>query len=649
VNKGFFMLKNFLFICVFFLYTSQGVWASSALVAKGKLDAVLQIITQYILFDVTTYTPLMTSSATVTVEENQTNAITLHATGEGNISYSISGGDSLLFEVNASTGVVRFLESPDYEAIPIKLSYSFIARASNGRYETTQNIVIHISNINDTSSNKRSLGINVEGLNDWTPSLNFLNQFRRARLWISRPSDNSVWDDGRSISMDVNGYVTSLDVNQTVLSILHITTSNESNLSCESGRYELHYEGEGTFTFQGASTLVSHDSTNKTAIVNFDCSTPNYLAFQLLSTNPLDYLKNLTLVHEDYVASFNNGEIFHPRLLESLKDFSVVRFMDWGKINYSTISTWNNRVTPQSYSYAIGDRGVAIEAMIDLANRLDVSPWICVPHRADDAYFMPFATLLKTRLNTSLKFYVEYSNEVWNGIFPQNAFSLLEGVALNLDSNMYLAGQLFHWIQTAKIGEVLHTVFADESTQRFSTVVGSQSSNIWFSQQGYAYLQGINKEHLIDAIAIAPYMGGHLGNPNTANTIATYTADQILDEVEANIPVVMQDVTTYVNDFSSKNIKILGYEGGQHLARVGSTVHDSTLETLFIEANRAERMGALYKSYLDTWDTVSEQEVMLLFISVGGYGQYGSWGLKENDTQSHSPKSDAVQEWILNI
>ncbi|GEM_PF-3502932 len=643
------MLKNFLFIYVLSLCISQGVWAGSTSISKNQLDAVLQIVTHYILSDFTTPTPLMTSSSTVSVDENQTNAITLHATGEGTISYSISGEDSGLFEVNASTGVVRFLVAPDYEAIPVKLSYTFIARASNGLHETTQNIVIHIININDTPSNKRSLGINVEGLTDWTPSLNFLNQFRRARLWISRPSDDSVWDDGRNINMDSNGYVTSLDVNQTALSLLHVTTGNDSNLSCESGRYELHYEGEGTFTFKGASTLVSHDSIHKTAIVNFDCSTPNYLAFHLLSTNPLNYLKNLTLVHEDYVASFNNGAIFHPRLLESLKDFSVLRFMDWGKINYSTISTWNNRVTPQSFSYAIGDRGVAIEAMIDLANTLNVSPWICVPHRVDDAYFIPFATLLKTRLHASLKFYVEYSNEVWNSIFPQNAFSLVQGIALNLDSNMYLAGQLFHWVQTAKIGEALHTVFADENTQRFSTVVGSQSSNIWFAQQGYAYLQGINKEHLIDAIAIAPYMGGNLGNPSTASTIATYTVDQILDEVEANIPVVMQDVTSYVNYFSSKNIRILGYEGGQHLARVGSTSYDNTLETLFIEANRADRMGTLYTRYLDTWDTVSEQEVMLLFISVGGYGQYGSWGLKESDTQIHSPKSDAVKAWILNI
>jgi len=502
--------------------------------------------------------------------------------------------------------------------------------------------------LHDTVSTPKKLGINVGGIEDWTPSLNFLNQFRRARTWISQPSMGGVWDDGRSITMDEHGYVTELESDQVVLSLLYANTLTDSGFSCESGRYELHYEGVGTFTFRGGATLLSHDVGSKTAFVQFDCSRANYLALVLTATTVGNHLKNLTLVHEDYVPSFNTGEIFHPRLLEGLKKYALLRFMDWGKTNHSLVSSWDNRATPQSYSYATVDKGVSIEAMIDLANRLNVSPWICIPHLADDEYFTQLAVLLKSRLNPQLSLYVEYSNEVWNSIFPQESYVNAQGISLNLDTNQWLAGQLFHWLQTAKIGEALHQAFTGEATQRFHTVLGSQSSNTWFVEQGYQYLQALSKEHLIDTIAIAPYIGGNLGSSATAASISTYSVTELLDEVENDIEIVMGNTKLFVDYFSPLDINIIGYEGGQHLARLGSTAYDSILDALFIEANRNTRMGLIYTNYLNEWDKVTQGEVMSLFLNIGEYSVYGSWGLQEHDQQSASPKYDAVMGWIGN-
>lgn len=66
-----------------------------------------------------------------------------------------------------------------------------------------------------------------------------------------------------------------------------------------------------------------------------------------------------------------------------------------------------------------GSMGWPVELLCQLANKLNVNPWFCVPHMADDDYVTNLATTVKANLNTNLVAYFEYSNEVWNGLFIQ--------------------------------------------------------------------------------------------------------------------------------------------------------------------------------------------------------------------------------------
>ena len=61
--------------------------------------------------------PVFTSPATASVEENQTAAYTAVATdGDGDpLTYSLSGTDAALFTINETTGEVSFNEAPDAE------------------------------------------------------------------------------------------------------------------------------------------------------------------------------------------------------------------------------------------------------------------------------------------------------------------------------------------------------------------------------------------------------------------------------------------------------------------------------------------------------------------------------------------------------
>jgi VCBS repeat-containing protein len=101
--------------------------------------------------------PVISSSGTATYTENDTSvAYTIAATdGDGDaITYSITGADAALFTVNAVTGAVSFVASPDFET-PADANgdnvYEINVRASDGVLTTTQAVSITVENENDVA------------------------------------------------------------------------------------------------------------------------------------------------------------------------------------------------------------------------------------------------------------------------------------------------------------------------------------------------------------------------------------------------------------------------------------------------------------------------------------------------------------------
>ena len=91
--------------------------------------------------------PIITSSGSFTVEENQTAVSTLTASDQDNdnLTFSISGGDSSALEITDS-GVLTFKESPNFE---VKNAYTLTASVTDGSNTASQSIVINISNVNE--------------------------------------------------------------------------------------------------------------------------------------------------------------------------------------------------------------------------------------------------------------------------------------------------------------------------------------------------------------------------------------------------------------------------------------------------------------------------------------------------------------------
>ena len=111
------------------------------------------------------------SSKVATVPENQTDAITLEATGKSApITYAISGGDSASFNINSTSGKVTFKTAPDYET---KNIYSFTASATDSKNnKATQEVTIKISDVNeenltdDTNINNNEDNDNIKTYNE---------------------------------------------------------------------------------------------------------------------------------------------------------------------------------------------------------------------------------------------------------------------------------------------------------------------------------------------------------------------------------------------------------------------------------------------------------------------------------------------------
>ncbi len=100
--------------------------------------------------------PVFESATAVDAAENQTVAYQASATDEDGdtLTYSISGADAALFDIDAATGAVTFKTAPDFEApgdADADNAYQITVTASDGLNSTDQDVTITVTNENDNA------------------------------------------------------------------------------------------------------------------------------------------------------------------------------------------------------------------------------------------------------------------------------------------------------------------------------------------------------------------------------------------------------------------------------------------------------------------------------------------------------------------
>jgi hypothetical protein len=220
-----------------------------------------------------------------------------------------------------------------------------------------------------------------------------------------------------------------------------------------------------------------------------------------------------------------------------------------------------------------------------------------------------------------------------------------------LSSDPTLAGVYFSAQRSIQIFEIWRTTFG--GVDRFVRVLASQAANPYLSAQT---LQFNNAYLFADALAIAPYFScsdassggwGFLGDPSTAGQVSQLSVDQILDIEQGHISSCALNQMQAASALAARNgVKLLAYEGGQHLVGIGAAQSNLSLSALFQAANRNPRMASLYRSYLSNW-TASGGDLFFHFKDIDSYSQWGSWGALERPSQdpATSPKYSALMQF----
>lgn len=472
------------------------------------------------------------------------------------------------------------------------------------------------------------LGLNLAGIADWSTEMPFVDLFRRARAWVPQ-EEGKPWGQGPKLELSADGYPARLGAGQYATTVI-------SGGGHPAGLYTLLHDGKGELRVWGDVKEVKDEGGGR---LSFSSEGRGAIFIDLKATDAADPVRNIRVLMPGFENQYGENP-FHPHFLERTGQFRVIRFMDWMDTNNSKVRSWEERPKVEDFSFAL--KGVPVEVMVDLANRLKVDPWFCMPHLADDEYVRKFARLVRERLDPERKVYVEHSNEVWNGQFEQALFAREMGQKLGLSKDSYQGQLFYHSRRSVQIFRIWEEEFGGK--ERLVRVLGSQSANPWVSEQVMTF-EGAYRQ--ADAVAIAPYFGNGLGDPKEADRVSRMTVEQVLSACREELGRSLGHVRETVAKAKPLGLRVIAYEAGQHLVGHGGAENNEALMRVFHAANRDPRMGELYSEYLRGWNEAGGG-LAVMFSSVAAPSKWGSWGLLETEFQdpAEAPKYRAVLSYL---
>lgn len=480
------------------------------------------------------------------------------------------------------------------------------------------------------------LGINLAGIADWSTEQPFVDFFYMSRDWISQIKGGN-WGTGPALALDEHGWVKRLAKNCYATRIICSLEGKQY----PSGDYVILYEGEGTLTFSNGTVLENKPGR---MVLKVDAA-KGPLFLELHETNPENHVRNIRVILPGFEQTHQSNP-WHPDFLKRWSGIACLRFMDFMQTNGSTQTKWLDRPKMADAGYA--SKGVPLELLVDLANRLNTDAWFCMPHQADDDYVKQFALYVKQNLKPELHAWVEYSNEVWNGSFEQNSYAAKRGQSLKLADKPWEAAWKFNAYRSMQIFKIWTEVYG--SHERFVRVLASQAANDYVSDQILSFQ---NAADSADVLAIAPYVS--LSVPPTAEdgiaekAVASWSLDKVFDHLNK---VALPESAKWIENnkivADQYGLKLVAYEAGQHLVGFAGAENNEKLTELFIQANADARMGEIYAQNLAMWEQLGG-DLLCSFHSMSGWSKWGSWGLLRNygDSSANSPKFMASIKWAI--
>ena len=523
------------------------------------------------------------------------------------------------------------------------------------------------------TADRAPLGVNVEGVADWSRLQPFVDLMKSARPW---GTVDAPWDEAAAV--DARGWPTG-----DAAVMVNVRTGEPGDegkpyTTITPGVYRLRFVGRATVDASVSTNVVVRNvqydaATNRSVGEVVVGSGSNQLVLAFRGTT--GGVRNVSLRMPGYRAA----QTFTNQFTQALAPFRVVRFMDFLRTNNNPVRTWRERTVKASGSQASA-KGAAYEYAIEIANELGKDIWINVPVHADDAYVRSLAVLLKKQLLPGRAVYVEYSNELWNHMFTQTVdnmnLAVSEAVAGDItltkgrrctaelfaansgDCNPYWAGYFRVGKRTARIAQIFSEVYGPGAlNNQVRVVYATQFVNPGIAEQvlkNIATYRGIPSS-LIYGVATAPYF--YLDETLAASTTATPA--QIIEslgaslttENEAFFGAVVRENGAYVRkpytggDYTGAShkaladyygIKSLAYEGGPDLRQ------NPANQAAKLAASRDPQMGELVRSEVTKWFGCGNDLFMHYSLS-SSWDRYGYWGLTNDPTNLEIPKYKAAR------
>jgi hypothetical protein len=530
--------------------------------------------------------------------------------------------------------------------------------------------MVSAQTVRSFAANEVVLGTNLMDIADWSTEMPFVDGFKSARLWFTQCTAGQVgcqgnWttEEERLLNLDQYGWVKSLPRPEDAPEYTKVGTLLYRDLDGKypGGKYVVLYKGEGKIEYGFDAKKDEAASRTGRDVIDVTPSDGG-IYLSITQTDPRkrnNYIRDIRVVPIQSESTYQQ-QIFNPAFLEQLKHYRALRFMNWMQTNDSTQSAWSDRPVIQDATYA--RRGVPLEIMLELANRLKMVPWFNMPHKATDDYMTRFAQLVKRTLNPQLKVYVEFSNEVWNWQFAQAHYALEQGKKRWGEDK----GDAFaQWtgMRSAQMSNIWKRQFGT-SRNRVVSVIPTQTGwrgleksildcPLWVAEGNKpCYQNGI------DVYAITGYFSGNMITQSNLPIVESWlkerdggweksmtqlseggilAADPGFDDTVKGLNEVFRYHKQIARD---RNLNLVAYEGGQHLTSPSS----ADLTSHFIAMNRRAEMKDLYRRMLAAWEAEGGA-LFMHFLDVSRPSQWGSWGALEYTGQTRSPKYDALVEF----
>jgi hypothetical protein len=252
-------------------------------------------------------------------------------------------------------------------------------------------------------------------------------------------------------------------------------------------------------------------------------------------------------------------------------------------------------------------------------------------------------------LNPGLHLYVEFSNELWNGMFGQtNWISNQANAAIAAkDPDLCYDGTTNQWTviprlmakAAMQVSDIFRSVYGDAAMMsQVRPVLAGQIAN-YGTYSGLSYLDRryAGTAHYLYGIAGAPYI-------DIVDESLPLTVDQIFTEMGSYqaaylTPWISQLATTA----QAHGIKALAYEGGQTLYPYQGNVANK------LAAQTDQRMKAQTVSLFRTW-VAAGADLFCYFSLSSQWNNAGYWGLSPDitydiDADPAYPTAEAMPKW----